>query len=124
MRSKCLRWSNALVCNEASGLDGGTQRLVVAFVPTSIAFREVADRSVEAVLLAEVGGDRDGISGARVRPGEGLTTQPRAERQTGRHHRLDDGRSLHVSELSPVEITVGLDTFRPAQEDVAGGLHH
>ena len=39
-------------------------------------------------------------------------------------HRLDHGRPLHVPQLPPVQEAAGLDALRPAQEDVARGLHH
>ena len=55
---------------------------------------------------------------------QGPAADPGVERESGRRHRLDDGRTLHVAQLAPVQIAVGLDSLRPAQEDVAGGLHH
>ena len=67
---------------------------------------------------------RDRVSRSGVRPGQRLTADARVEREAVGYHRLDDSRALHVAQLAPVQITVGLRALRPAEEDVAGGLHH
>ena len=56
---------------------------------------------------------------ARVRP-----QISRVERERRRDHGLDEGRTLHVAQLAPVEVAIGLGALRPAEEDVARGLHH
>ena len=37
--------------------------------------------------------------------------------------RLDLSRNLHVTELAPVQVAIFLNALRPAQVDVARGLH-
>ena len=56
---------------EASGLDRGHERVDVLLVLVRGARREVGDRLVERVAVAEVGGDRDWVSGSGVCPGQG-----------------------------------------------------
>ena len=78
---------------------------------------------LEPVLLAHVRGERDWIAGTGVCQGQGSPAGLRVERQCRRDHGLDEGRTLHVAQLAPVEVAIGIVGFRPAQEDVAHGLH-
>ena len=59
-----------------------------------------------------------------MRAGEGLAAETGVELEGGWDHGLDYRGPFHVSELAPVQVAVGVDAFGPAQEDVAGGLHH
>ena len=56
---------------------------------------------------------------SRQRP----SAHPGVVLQHERGHQFDERRTLHVTKLSPVQVTVGLHAFRPAQEDVTGRLH-
>src|SRR5215475_5495693 len=97
---------------------------VVPLVLVRVALGEVGDRCVERVAAAEARGDRDGVPGPGVRPGQRPPAGPGVERERERCHRLDVGRALHVAELAPVVVPVILWVPGPAQVDIAGGLHH
>ena len=75
------------------------------------------------VGVAEVGRDRDRVTGAGVGVGQGPAAHPGVEGQPGRVHGLHDRGGFHVAELAPVVEAVVLDAFGPAQENVGGGLH-
>ena len=78
---------------------------------------------VEVVAGAQVGGDRDRVARTGMHSRQRPSAQPGVVLQHERGHRLDERRTLHVTQLSPVQVTVGLHAFRPAQEDVTGRLH-
>jgi hypothetical protein len=60
-----LRRSDAFVGFQPSGSDRLDEGLMVQLVLVGIALGEVSDRPVEAVAATQVGGDRDGVAGAR-----------------------------------------------------------
>ena len=78
------------------------------------------------VTVAEVAGDRRGVTRARMRAGQGPAAQARVGPHGRGTHRLDDRGSLPVPELADVEVPrhpvdpVGPD---PAEQDVTGRLH-
>ena len=74
-------------------------------------------------LLPRYAASADGVTGAGVGPGQGPAADAGVEPEHDRGHRLDDGRALHVTQLTPVQLAIGLDPFGPAQVDVAGRLH-
>ena len=100
------------------------ERLIVQLVLVGVALGEVGDRPVELVARTQVGGDGDRVAGAGMGPGQGPAADAGIEAEAGRDHRLDLDRALHVAQLAPVEVTADVDALGPAQEDVAGGLHH
>src|SRR5579875_974012 len=116
--------SDALQCLQPPGPDGRHELLVVLLVAIGVGKREPGDRPVESVVLTEVRRDGDRVAGSRVRPGQGPPADARVEGEPGRNHGLDNGRALHVTKLAPVEVTALVQTPGPAEEDVAGGLHH
>jgi hypothetical protein len=59
---------DAFECLQASGPDRVGERLIVPLVLIGVALGEVSDGPVELVALAQVGGGRDGVAGAGVRP--------------------------------------------------------
>jgi hypothetical protein len=95
---------------------------VVPFVLVGVGLREVCDRAVEAVALAQVAGDLYPVSRTGVRPRKRLTAQAGVDDQLVCRHGLDFRRALHILELAPVEVA-SLSTPKPAEEDVARGLH-
>ena len=96
---------------------------VVAIVLVRVPLGEVGNRLVELVLRSQVRGNRDGVARSGVRAGERVPADPRVHLERNGRHRFDNRRALHVAQLAPIEVTVGLGPLRPAQEDVAGGLH-
>jgi hypothetical protein len=54
---------------------------VVPFGLVGVSFREVRDRPVEALALAEVAGDLHAVAGAGVRPGQRPATQAGIDKQ-------------------------------------------
>src|SRR4051794_13228354 len=113
------RRSHSLVGLDARGPDGLGELGEVTVVLGRIALGEVGDGDVEGVVLAEVGRYGHGVTGAGVCPGERPPAQVAVEHHGLGAHLLDGGRPLHVPELAPVEVAVGLDPLRPAEEDVA-----
>ena len=49
---------------------------MVALVPVGVGLGELDQRAVERVRRAEVGGDRDPVAGAGVRPGQRPAAEP------------------------------------------------
>src|SRR5918994_2135550 len=95
---------------------------MVPFGLVGVAFRKVRDRTVEAVALAEVGGDLYAVAGAGVRPCQRPAAQAGIDDQLVGRHAPDVGRALHILELAPVEVAP-FRAAKPAEEDVARGLH-
>ena len=58
------------------------------------------ERPLEAVARTEVGGHRDPVARAGVRPGEGPSAELRVDRHPVRPHALDGDRALPVAELA------------------------
>src|SRR3954452_13327957 len=102
------------------GREGVDQLAVVAPGLIGVGVRERAHGLVEGPAFADVGGDRDGIAGARVRAGQhlgaggGELCEPRADQ-------LAIGDDLHVSELPHVVVVTA--PRGPTDEDVRGALH-
>src|SRR6476646_9064267 len=82
--------SDALDGLQLAGVDSVDECLEVLVVLIRVALREVGDRPVEAVALAEICGDGDGIAGARMRPRQRPPACLRVERQIRGRHGLDD----------------------------------
>src|SRR5664279_3705344 len=118
------RFSDAFGGGYAAAADGGGEGLVVLVVLVGVPGGEVGDRPVETVVTAEVFGHGDRVARAGVAAGQGPPAQVGVEQQGGRGHPLDDRGGLHVPQLPPVVVPVVLHAFRPAQVNVAGGLHH
>src|SRR3954451_18429840 len=118
------RDSNPFDGFEPAVADGLHEPVVVLLVAVGVSLGEVRDRPFELVALSEVPPDRDGIAGSRVRAGERPRAGTPVELELGHAVGLHFGRALHVAELPPVEVARHVQTLRPAQEDVARGLHH
>ena len=54
---------------------------MVPFGLVGVSFREVGDRPVEALAVAEVAGDLQAVAGAGVRPGQRAATQAGIDNQ-------------------------------------------
>jgi hypothetical protein len=80
------------------------ERCVVALRLVRVAFGERRDGAVELIALPEIGGDRDPVTRARVRPREGPRAHPALEPHRGGIHPLRGPRSLPVAELADVEV--------------------
>ena len=89
-RSRLPGPSHALMRFESPGANGSAECFIVAFVLFGVAFGEVGDRLIEAVVLAEVGGDGDRVSGSSVGSRECVPAQACVGGESGRHHGLDD----------------------------------
>ena len=59
--------SDALACFQPPGPDGGDEFLVVALVLVGVALREVGDRLVKCIAVAQVDGDGNRVTGSGVR---------------------------------------------------------
>ena len=103
--------------------DRVNERLIVALVLVGVALREVGDRCIELIAFAQAGGNRDGVPGPGVRPGQRPPAGPRVERERQRCHGLDIGRAFHIAQLAPIEVAVAFRIFGPAEVDIAGGLY-
>src|SRR5215472_13451438 len=82
--------------NQPPGVHGRGERLVVALVLVGVGGGELGDGPVEHVSLAEVGGDRDPVAPAGVRPRQGRAAEPGVLRRAG-HEQL-----FHVRAALPV----------------------
>ena len=91
-------------CCEPARLDGSGEDLVVPLVLVGVRDREVGDRAVERVALAEVRRDREPVAPARVRPREGRSAEAAVERRTGQRQALDLDAALPVVELPDVVV--------------------
>src|SRR3954452_1957214 len=116
--------SHALRRFEPPVADRLHELVVVLLIAVGITLGEVGDRPLELVALAEIRGDRDRISRARVRACERPRARPPVERQLRDAVGLHLGGALHVAELPPVEVPRDVESLRPAEEDVARRLHH
>src|SRR4051794_19671377 len=108
---RIYRLSDALDRLQSAGTDGLDERLIILFVLIRVPLREVADRPVERVGLAEIRGHGDRVSGPGVRPREGPPARARVELEVGGKHRLDDDRRLHVAQLPPIQVAILLDAL-------------
>ena len=96
---------------------------VVALVLVRVSLREVGDRPVELVAsipryaAIAIGSPDRACARASVCP------QSPAYSRARRAASLRRLPTLHVAELAPIEMAVRPRPLRPAQEDVAGGLH-
>ena len=100
-------------------------RSLVRSDPRSLGERRSAIDRSNASRLAHV--LRDARSGRRSERAPGPASTRRSGRRSARaggDHGLDHGRALHVAELTPVEVAVDVHALGPAEEDVAGRLHH
>src|SRR5215813_7186967 len=104
-------------------LDRVDELVVVVVVLVGVPLREVGDRFVERVTLAQVLGHGDRVTGPGVGPRQRPPTDTGVVHEPERHHRLDQRRALHVAQLAPVVVTLHVQALRPAEVDVAGGLH-
>ena len=95
---------------------------MVSFGLVGVGFREVGDRPIEALALAQVGGDLHTVSGTGMRTGQRPAADPCIKGQFVWRQALYLRRALHVSQLSQVEVATGSAT-KPAEEDVPRGLH-
>src|SRR4051794_31795790 len=102
------------------GCDGVGQLAVIALGLIGVGVRERTHGLVERPALADVGGDRDGIAGARVRAGEHLAAGA-GELPEPRGDELAVGDDLHVPELAHVVVVAA--ACGPTDEDVRGALH-
>ena len=73
--------SNAPECVQTAATHRVHERLVVLLVLVGVAFGEVGDRLIEPILLPEVRGERDGITGSGVRAGQCPATELCVERE-------------------------------------------
>src|SRR5579859_3389416 len=80
----------------APGGDGGGEGLVVTVVLVGVGGGELGDGLVEDRGLAEVGGDRDPVTGPGVRPGQRPPAQLAVGAHSCRGHRFDVGGDLPV----------------------------
>ena len=113
-------------CLDPAVFDGGLERGVVAVVLVGVGLGEVGDSLVEFVGAAEVGGQRDAVTGTGVGPGQGPPAHLRVDRHARGDHLLDRRGPLPVLELAYVVVAihpVGAGHAGPAEEDVAFGLH-
>src|ERR1019366_2717608 len=122
----CRRTSTAVLDaglgHDTSGRGCAGQFCVVADVLFGAGLGKVGDGVIEAVALAEVGGDGDPIPGPGMGAGQCLAADLPVEAHTVRNHLFHYHRSLAVAELTYVEVAI--DSVRsfcslPAEEDVA-----
>src|ERR1700722_5224436 len=109
---------------QAAGPDRLGELLVVLLVLVCVSLREVGDRFVERVALAQVGGHGDRVPGPRVGPRQRPSAYAGVKREPERSHQLGVRRALHIAELTPIEMAAHIQPLGPAEVDVAGGLHH
>src|SRR5215212_4800299 len=107
----CIPWN-------PTRLHGRAEGRMVHFDLVGVNLREVGDRPVEALALAQVGGDLHAVAGAGGRPGQRPAAEARIQGQFLRRKALDLGRALHIPQLAPVEVA-SLPAAKPAEEDVA-----
>ena len=87
---------------------------------------EVRDSGVERLTLAQVGRDRNAVTGPGVRAGQGRPADPRVSVRARHPQTVHVGAALPVLELPDVEVAglpVQASGGHPAEEDVARGLH-
>src|SRR5438045_781169 len=110
-----------LDCEAAFG-GSRTESGVVALVLVRVRGRELEQRAVERVALAEVGRERDAVAGARVCAGEQEAADISVDLEAAWVDRVEVDRALPVPELAEVEVTrrpvERLLCVRPAEEDV------
>src|SRR5664279_1252266 len=112
--------------DDTSGLGCTGQFCVVAGVLFGAGLGKVGDGVLEAVALAEVGGDGDPIPGPGMGPGQCLAADPPVEDHHVRNHLLHYHRSLAIAQLTHIEVAfdpVEACESLPAEEDVARRLH-
>src|SRR6516162_10236342 len=107
---------------ELARAHGLQERFVVALALIGVGNREVRDGLVEGVALAEVATDLGRLTRARVGAGQRPRTRLGVLTHDTRRVHLDEHLDLHVPELPHIKMTAQL-TFRPAEEEIAGGLH-
>jgi hypothetical protein len=80
---------------------------LVAFVLVGVRGGEPGDGLIEDVGPAEVGGDRDPVTGAGVRTGQRPAAQFPVHAQAVRNQGLDGEREFPVAQLADVEVAIG-----------------
>ncbi|MBU4335105.1 MAG: DUF2252 domain-containing protein, partial [Actinobacteria bacterium] len=111
--------------DHAALLHGLHEEPVVTFVAVGVAEGELAERPFEGVLAAQVGRECHPVARPGVCPRERPAAQPGVGGHPARHHLLDVDRALPVTQLAHVVVdpVAAVTAARPAQEDVAAGLH-
>src|SRR5215217_185932 len=117
-----LAFSGVRISCDPTRLHGRAEGGVVPLGLVGVGLRKVGYRAIEALALAQVGGDLHAVTGAGVRPGQRPAAQRCIEGQFIGRHALDVSRALHVLQLAPVEVA-SCRAAKPAEEDVARGLH-
>ena len=95
--------SYARLGGHAAAVDRAQQRFVVPLVLFGVGVGEVAI-ALSKASPAPSSGDRDAITGPGVRSGQRPAAHPGVERQPGRCHVVDGGRTLPVPELADVVV--------------------
>src|SRR5258705_13173133 len=100
---------------------------MVTFVLVCVGGRELEERLVEAVALAEVRRDRVAVARARVRVCEDEAAHLPVDVEAAGLDRVEVDRDLPVPELAEEEVprgaVEGLLGAHPAEKDVARRLH-
>ena len=116
---------NAGLSDDTSGRACAGQFSVVVDVLFGAGLSEVGDGVLEAVALAEVGGDGDPIAAAGMGSGQGHCADIPVVAHPGGDHVLHHDQPLAIAELTYVEVPldpVGALLTLLAEEDVAGCL--
>src|SRR5215204_3647545 len=117
-----LQSSGIHITCDPTRLHGSAESCMVPLGLVGVGLREVDDGPVEALALAQVGCDLHAVAGAGMRTGKRPAAEARIKDQLFGRHALYLRRALHVSQLTPVVVAARFAT-KPAEEDVAGGLH-
>src|SRR5262249_53888010 len=99
--------SDAGLRDDPLRLDYLLQRSVVALVLVGVELGERGDRAIERVALPQIGGDRDPVPRACVRPRERPRAHPTVGTHRGRGHPFRRQRTLPVAELADVVVALG-----------------
>src|SRR5262245_43196552 len=106
---------------DASRLDRGDERRVVALRLIGVGLREAAQCVVERVVVAEIPGDLGRLTGSSMAAGKGPAAELRPGRQVVDRHRVDDGARLLVLQLANVPVPAS-GTYEGAEQDVGRRL--
>lgn len=95
---------------------------MVAFALIGVGNREVRNGLVEGIAFPEVATDLGRFTRASVSAGERPPTRFGILTHDTRRENLDQHLDLHVLELPNIKLTAEF-AFRPAEEEIARGLH-
>ena len=101
----------------------GDQRSIVPLCLIRVGDGKLGHGLGKRVVLADVSGDGRRIAGSGVGLGQAPGAEVDVRFEVGLVHQFDVRRALHILELTPVVVAIGLIVSVPAQEHVAAGLH-